>query len=93
MRATRPARTPSLGATPIMPRRPLTFDAAFVQSLTGGRPFLRRSGAPALSLIEYGSISAHTFTSAGGSGPKIGDWQVCTTDEFREYSCSSHGFS
>jgi hypothetical protein len=44
-------------------------------------------------LTEYGSISAHTFTRAGGGGPKLGDWQVCTTDKFGEYSCSSHGFS
>jgi hypothetical protein len=45
------------------------------------------------TLVEYGSISAHTFTRAGGGGPKVGDWQVCTTDKFGEYSCSSHGFS
>lgn len=51
----------------------------------------RRYEAPAL--VEYGSISAHTFTRAGGDGPKQGDWQVCTLDKFGEYSCSSHGFS
>jgi hypothetical protein len=44
-------------------------------------------------VVEYGSISAHTFTRAGGDGPKLGDWQVCRLDRFGEYSCSSHGFS
>jgi hypothetical protein len=39
MRAPRPARTPSFGATQIMPRGPLTFDAAFVQSLRAGDRF------------------------------------------------------
>jgi hypothetical protein len=123
---------------PIISRRPLTFDAAFVQSLAGrvtvsaairdppllpshpgvvAEPIVvhhpvrgrlrildgetdltpqdsqpkRSYEAPAL--IAYGSISAHTFTRAGGGGPKMGDWQVCTTDKFGEYSCSSHGFS
>jgi hypothetical protein len=32
------------------------------------------------TLVEFGSISAHPFTRAGGGGPKVGDWQVCTTD-------------
>lgn len=40
-------------------------------------------------IVDYGPITAHTFTRAGGSGPKVGDWQVCKTDKFHEYSCSS----
>ena len=40
-------------------------------------------------IIDHGSIAQHTFTRAGGHGPKVGDWQVCKTDKFGEYSCSS----
>jgi hypothetical protein len=45
------------------------------------------------TIRDYGSIADHTFTRAGGSGPKVGDWQVCKTDKFGEYSCSSTGLS
>ncbi|HEX6664802.1 MAG TPA: hypothetical protein VF025_14110 [Gaiellaceae bacterium] len=41
------------------------------------------------TIVDYGPITAHTFTRAGGSGPKVGDFQVCKTDKFHEYSCSS----
>jgi hypothetical protein len=40
-------------------------------------------------VADHGSITHHTFTRVGGSGPKVGDWQVCKTDKFGEYSCTS----
>jgi hypothetical protein len=40
-------------------------------------------------IVDYGSITAHTFTRAGGSGPKVGDWQVCKLDKQQEYSCTT----
>lgn len=39
------------------------------------------------AIVDYGPITAHTFTRAGGSGPKVGDWQVCKLDKFQEFSC------
>jgi hypothetical protein len=41
------------------------------------------------TIVDYGPITAHTFTRAGGSGPKVGDWQVCKLDKQQEYSCTS----
>jgi len=40
-------------------------------------------------IVDYGPITAHTFTRAGGTGPKLGDWQVCRLDKQQEYSCTS----
>jgi hypothetical protein len=40
-------------------------------------------------VTDHGSIAEHTFTRAGGDPPKVGDWQVCKTDKFSEYSCTS----
>jgi hypothetical protein len=40
-------------------------------------------------IVDHGSITQHTFTRAGGDGPKVGDWQVCKTDKYGEYSCTS----
>jgi hypothetical protein len=40
-------------------------------------------------IVDYGPITAHTFTRAGGTGPKVGDWQVCRLDKQQEYSCTS----
>ena len=40
-------------------------------------------------IVDYGPITAHTFTRAGGSGPKVGDWQVCKLDKKLEYSCTT----
>lgn len=37
-------------------------------------------------VIDYGSISEHTFTRCGGDEhPK--DWQTCALDKFDECSC------
>ncbi len=41
------------------------------------------------TIVDYGPITAHTFTRAGGTGPKVGDWQVCKLDKQQEYSCTS----
>jgi hypothetical protein len=39
---------------------------------------------------DFGPITEHTFTRAGGAGPKMGDWIACALDKFGEYSCTSH---
>jgi hypothetical protein len=50
-------------------------------------------------VVDYGSISAHTFARAQISAfctpdanphqNKQGDWRVCHLDKFCEYSCPS----
>jgi hypothetical protein len=48
------------------------------------------------AVIDFGSISKHTFQRSGISGPgcvplgrsnKQGDFRVCELDKFCEYSC------
>jgi hypothetical protein len=40
-------------------------------------------------IVDYGPIAAHTFTRAGGTGPKVGDFQECKLDKKLEYSCTT----
>jgi hypothetical protein len=50
--------------------------------------FERKYQSPVID--DFGPITEHTFTRAGGQGPKMGDWIACALDKFGEYSCTSH---
>lgn len=45
------------------------------------------------TIIDYGSIGAHTFERATGGTPKKDTDTSCTTDNHGDFSCPSGGVS